>query len=167
MPITSWAEGFKPGTRERALAEAIEALDQVGVSAALEDGANSNAADPKSGWTALHFVAGFPPLSDDHDVESEVRGRLYDLLKAHGANVNAADRKGLTPLDVAYMTAASISEQEWLMGTRAQLTMDGGSFGPGSPTRPKSLNSAKRAGCLPLLLFSVTTCAAFLGWRLV
>src|SRR5262245_26599898 len=98
MRVKSWARALTApfllfillGTvyAEPHLGEAIKSKDKVAVRALLQQRVNVNARDV-DGTTALHWAAHLD------DVET------LNLLISAGANSNASDRQGVTPLSLA------------------------------------------------------------------
>jgi ankyrin repeat protein len=88
-----------PGSHQTALyffAQRVEhPADLKWVAALLEKGADPNLPDDE-GTTPLHLIAGMGPPNDSWD-----RVDFARLLVAHGANLNARDKSGRTPLGIA------------------------------------------------------------------
>ena len=95
-PIDAW-------TKDRPLANAAVRGDVQRLHHLIATGANVNDADA-GGWTALHFAAHeFVKCGDRKGQSACVR-----LLIAHGANVNARTKTGLTPLEMGSWNAECV-----------------------------------------------------------
>lgn len=108
------ASSTDPSGGRTALAQALRGKHTATAKALLEKGADANAKfNPRSASTLLHIVAGYS--------FSETQLPTLNLLLAHGADLEAKDKNGQTPLVIAICRSQRVETVRYLLDRGADL----------------------------------------------